>query len=98
MENKKRETMSMVALVVSILPLVTLILTFLNISLSDEVRTICAGGNIIFVLAGLILSIICVKSSESRSTVNIISMVISSFWALLMVGIVAMALLLNFLQ
>ncbi len=98
MEHKKRETMSIVALVISILPLVTLVLTFLNVSLSDEVRTICAGGNIIFVFAGLILSIVCVRSNESRSTVNIISMIISSFWALLMVGIVAMALLLNFLQ
>ena len=41
---------------------------------------------------------ICVKSEESRSAVNIISTVISVALVLMMVGIVALALVLNFLQ
>ena len=41
---------------------------------------------------------ICVKSEESRSIVNIISTVISVALVLMMLGIVALALVLNFLR
>ena len=43
MENKKMKTLSMAALIVSILPLATLIPVFLKITLSDGVRTAWAG-------------------------------------------------------
>jgi hypothetical protein len=39
---------------------------------------------------------ICVRRSESRSTVNILSTVISAGWCLLMLGIVALAFAHNF--
>lgn len=61
-------------------------------------RTIWAGANTVFVLLGMILSVICVRDKESRSTVNIISTVISVLWLLMMVGIVALALFINFVQ
>ena len=51
-----------------------------------------------FVLLGLILSVVCVRSKESRSVINIASTAISAFWALLMVGIVALAVFLTFVQ
>lgn len=98
MENKKLKTLSMVALIVSILPLATLVPAFLKITLSDGVRTVWAGANIAFVLLGLLLSVICVRNEESRSTVNIVSTAISALWLLMMVGIVVLALFINFVQ
>lgn len=98
MENKKLKNLSVVALIISVLPLATLLPIFLKITLSDGIRSVWAGANIVFVLVGMILSIICVRSKESRSAVNIASTVISFFWLLLMAGIVVLALLLNFLQ
>ena len=98
MEKKKLQSISIAALIVSILPLATLIPSFLHLSLADGVRTVWAGANIVFVLLGLILSVVCVRNKESRSIINIVSTVISVFWLLLMVGIVALALFLSFVQ
>lgn len=78
--------------------LIRLIPSFLHLSLSDGIRTVWAGANIVFVLLGLILSVICVRNRESRSVINIVSTAISAFWLLLMVGIVALALFLTFVQ
>lgn len=98
MEHKKLQKTSVAALTFSALPLSTFIPVLLKITLTDEVRSIWAGANIVFVLAALSFSVICVRSSESRSSVNIISMAISAFWVLMIVGIVVLALFLNFLQ
>ena len=98
MERKKLQSVSIAALIVSILPLAALAPSFLHLSLSDRVRTAWAGANIVFVLLGLILSVVCVRNRESRSVINIASTAISAFWALLMVGIVALAVFLTFVQ
>ena len=98
MENRKLQRLSKSALIISVLPLATLIPVLLKITLSDGVRSIWAGANIAFVLAGLCLSIVCLRNRESRSVVNIASTIISIFWVLLMVGIVVLALFMNFLQ
>lgn len=98
MEKKKLQSISIAALIVSILPLATLIPSFLHLSLADGIRTVWAGANIVFVLLGLILSVVCVWNRESRSVINIVSTAISVFWLLLMVGIVALALFLSFVQ
>ena len=98
MENKKLKPLSMAALVISVLPLATLIPSFLKITLPDGVRSMWAGANILFVVLGLVLSIICVRSKESRCALNIISTIISAFWLLLMIGIVVLALFINFVQ
>ena len=71
MEKKKLQSVSIVALIVSILPLAALAPSFLHLSLSDGIRTAWAGANIVFVLLGLILSVVCVRSRESRSIINI---------------------------
>lgn len=97
-ENKTLQKLSVAALVVSVLPLATFVPTLFKITLSEGIRSIWAGANIIFVLAALCLSVICVRSSESRSSVNIISTAISVFWVLIILGIVVLALFLNFLQ
>ena len=98
MEKKKYQSISIAALIVSILPLAALIPSFLHLSLSDGIRTVWAGANIVFVLLGLILSVACVRNRESRSIINLASTAISTFWVLLMVGIVALALFLTFVQ
>ena len=96
--TKKLQKLSLAALIVSLLPLATLVPVFLEIALPDGARTVWAVCNIVLVLAGLSLSVICVKSEESRSGVNIMSTIISVVLALMMLGIVALALVLNFLQ
>ena len=96
--TKKLQKLSLAALIVSLLPLATLVPVFLKITLPDGVRTVWAVCNIVLVLAGLLLSVICVKSEESRSAINIMSSVISVALVLMMLGIVALALVLNFLQ
>ena len=96
--TKKLQKLSLAALIVSLLPLATLVPVFLKITLPDGVRMVWAICNIVLALAGLLLSVICVKSEESRSIVNIMSTVISVALVLMMLGIVALALVLNFLQ
>ena len=92
--TKKLQKLSLAALIVSLLPLATLVPVFLKIVLPDGVRTVWAVCNIAFVLLSLLLSVICVKSEESRSIVNIVSTIISVVLALMMLGIVALALVL----
>lgn len=96
MENKKLKTLSIVALIASVMPTATLIPVFLKITLGDGVRTAWMGANIVLVLLGLLLSVICVKNRESRSIVNIISTAVSTLWLLMMIGIVVLALFINF--
>lgn len=98
MEVKRLQRLSVAALIISVLPLATFIPVFLNIILTDGGRSVWAGINILSVFVGLILSIVCVKSRDSRSVVNIISTIISSFWVLLMGGIVALSLFISFVQ
>ena len=95
MENKKRKTLSMAALIVSILPTATLVPVFLKITLPEGVNTVWAGINVASAVAGFVLSGICVRSDESRSPVNIASTLISAFWCLLMMGMVVLALFLR---
>ena len=96
--TKKLQKLSLAALIVSLLPLVTLVPVFLKVTLPDGVRSVWAIVNIASALAGLLLSVICVKSEESRSIVNIISTVISVALVLMILGIVALALFMNFMQ
>ncbi|MEA4919963.1 MAG: hypothetical protein VB078_03450 [Clostridiaceae bacterium] len=98
MENRKLQKASLAALIFSVLPLATFIPIVLKITLSDEVLSIWAGANILFILIGLCLSIACVKSSKTRSIVNIISTIISVVLILIVIGIIILALFLNFVQ
>ena len=66
--TKKLQKLSLAALLVSLLPLATLVPVFLKITLPDGVRTVWAVCNIVLALA------------------------------LMMLGIAALALVLNFLQ
>ena len=96
--TKKLQKLSLAALIVSLLPLVTLVPVFLKVTLSDGVRSVWAIVNIASALVGLLLSVICVKSEKSRSMINVLSTVISVALVLMILGIVALALTLSFLQ
>ena len=96
--TKKLQKLSLAALIVSLLPLLTLVPVFLKITLPDGVRMVWAICNIVLALAGLFLSVICVKSEESRSAVNTTSTIVSVLLVLMMLGIVALALVMNFLR
>lgn len=98
MNRKKLKTLSTTALAASLLPAAALIPVFLKITLIDGVRTVWAGANIVFILLGLLLSILCVRSKESRSAINVISLVISFLWLLLIAGIVGLAMVISFAQ
>ena len=96
--TKKFQKLSLAALIISLLPLATLVPVSLKVTLPDGVRTVWAICNIVFALAGLLLSVICVKSEESRSIVNIMSTIISVILVLMMLGILVLAWVLHFLQ
>lgn len=98
MENKRLQRLSVAALIASILPLATFVPTLFNMVLANNIRSIWAVVNIFSVFWGLVLSIICIKSRDSRSMINIVSTVISSFWTVLMCGIVILSLFINFMQ
>lgn len=98
MENKKMRILSKVSLFISVFPLVTFIPVILKIILPKGLSTAWAKVNIACVVLGLILSIACVRRSESHSLVNIVSTVISVFLGFLIAGIVALALFTNFVQ
>lgn len=80
MENKKTKKLSIAALIINILPLATFIPALFNISLPDGVRSAWVEVNILSIIVGLILSILCVKNRNSRSIINIVSTIISGFW------------------
>lgn len=67
MENKKVQNMSKLGLVISLLPLLTLIPVALNISLTGIIQLVWAGANIICAFIGLILSIMYVKNPKEES-------------------------------
>ena len=96
--TKMLQKLSLAALIVSLLPLLTLVPVFLKITLPDGVRMVWAICNIVLALAGLLLSVICVKNEESRSIVNIMSTLVSVVLVLMMLGIAVLALVLNVLQ
>lgn len=96
--TKKFHKLSLAALIISLLPLLTLIPVFLKITMPEGVCRGWAICNIVLALAGLLLSVICVKSEESRSALNILSTIVSVLLVLMMAGIAALAMIMNFIQ
>ena len=93
MENKKANQVSIVALITSILPVFTLIPVFLKMALPDGLRYTWAGFNMVCVLLGFVLSIIGIRQGKEKSHMNKIAMWISSFWLLMVIGILATVLI-----
>ncbi|WP_195321088.1 hypothetical protein [[Clostridium] symbiosum] len=89
---------SYIALICSVFPLISYLLAMFKVTLSSSMQTVLAGMNVLCVLLGLGFSIACVKSSETRNTINIISTIISLLWVLMIVGILGLALTLSFIR
>ena len=98
MENRRFQKLGVIALIISLIPLVIFVPTLFNMTLTDEIRSIWSGVNIFSVFSGLLLSIICVKNCDSRNMINIISTIISSFLLVLICGIVFLYLYINFIK
>lgn len=97
MEIKKLKTLSFVSLIISVIPAATLIPVLFKITLPERVNTVWAVVNIACAAVGLLISIVCVRSDESRNPMNVVSTIVSTFWCLLMIDEVMLALLLTFL-
>ena len=63
----KTNKMSIAALVLSVFPFITLLLTFLGVTLSDNLRTPMAMTNCICTFAAFILAVFLVKNREKRT-------------------------------
>lgn len=96
MDNKKYKVVSIIGLIASLIPLLTIMDVLLKIEMTPSVQSVWAGVNIVSVIMGLILSIIGIKDKSSRSIINISSLVISMIWVLNILGILAIAILANF--
>ncbi len=95
---KKFQKISMAALAAGVFPLLTFIPALLKITLPVGSGAIWAGANIVAALAGLCLSIVCVKNKKSRSGINITALLLNVGWVSMMTGVVMVAMMINFLQ
>jgi|GEM_PF-5320722 len=91
----KTNKMSIAALVLSVFPFITLLLTFLGVTLSDNLRTPMAMTNCICTFAAFILAVFLVKNKEKRNVPAILALIISGLLLLVIVGILIFALLYN---
>lgn len=98
MKQETSQKLSIVALVFSLFPAISYVLPVFKISLADGAQAAMAAANILCSLVGFALSIICVKSKETRNAVNIISTIICVLWLLLIVGFGVLALFLTFVK
>lgn len=96
MKKETSQKLSIIALLISIFPVISYVLPMFKISLGGGVQTALAVANVSCTLMGLILSIICVKSQETRNALNIISTLICALWVLLIGGFGVLALFLTF--
>ena len=96
--TKKLQKLSLAALIVSLLPLATFVPVFLKITLPDGVRMVWAICNIVLALAGLLLSVICVKIEECPRAVNTMSTVCSGALVLMILGLLALRIFVAYLE
>ncbi|WP_289183262.1 hypothetical protein [uncultured Dubosiella sp.] len=86
---------SLAVLLVSLLPLATLIPVALKIRLPENVRMIWSICNIVLILTGLLLSGIAMKQKKSRDPILILALLTSIVLLLMVLGIVALSVVLN---
>ncbi|WP_290139779.1 hypothetical protein [uncultured Dubosiella sp.] len=86
---------SLAVLLVSLLPLATLIPVALKIRLPENGRMIWSICNIVLILTGLLLSGIAMKQKKSRDPILILALLTSIVLLLMVLGIVALSVVLN---
>ena len=100
MNTKIVSPLGIVALVLGLLPLCALLPGAFGYSLTDEVRTGWMLANFAFIAASLVLAIIVKGSSEDQGAgtkvVATAVIVLDVFWALLVIGLFALAFVVSF--
>ena len=80
MGSNNSKSLSIVAFTISVLPLAALVPGLVGVHLLEGVRMAWALANVLFVILGLLLSIICLSKKKGYAIINRISAGISSFW------------------
>lgn len=91
-ENKTNKS-SVLALLFALLPLTTIIINTLNIRLKGQNQMLVAVFNLFCVGIGLALSIINYKDKSRKNSLNTISLLLSTFWLILILGPIIIALI-----
>ena len=92
----KKIKLSVISLVISLLPFITLLVSLFTEEITDGLQTGLIVLNIISILSGFGLSISLVKTQTTRC-ISIVALCICTFFGLLMLGILTFGLIATFM-
>ena len=93
----KKIKLSVISLVISLLPFITLLVSLFTEEITDGLQTGLIVLNIISILSGFGLSISLVKNPKRRDVFSIVALCICTFFGLLMLGILTFGLISTFM-
>lgn len=93
----KKIKLSVISLVISLLPFITLLVSLFTEEITDGLQTGLIVLNIISILSGFGLSISLVKNPKRRDVFSIVALCICTFSGLLMLGILTFGLIATFM-
>lgn len=93
----KKIKLSVISLVISLLPFITLLVSLFTKEITGGLQTGLIVLNIISILSGFGLSISLVKNPKRRDVFSIIALCICAFFGFLMFGILAFGLIATFM-
>lgn len=93
----KKIKLSVISLVISLLPFITLLVSLFTEEITDGLQTGLIVLNIISILSGFGLSISLVKNPKRRDVFSIVALCICTFFGLLMLGILIFGLIATFM-
>ena len=93
----KKIKLSVISLVISFLPFITLLVSLFTEEITDGLQTGLIVLNIISILSGFGLSISLVKNPKRRDVFSIVALCICTFFGLLMLGILTFGLIATFM-
>ena len=93
----KKIKLSVISLVISLLPFITLLVSLFTEEITDGPQTGLIVLNIISILSGFGLSISLVKNPKRRDVFSIVALCICTFFGLLMLGILTFGLIATFM-
>lgn len=93
----KKNKLSVISLVISLLPFITLLVSLFTKEITGGLQTGLIVLNIISILSGFGLSISLVKNPKRRDVFSIIALCICAFFGLLMFGILTFGVIATFM-
>ena len=93
----KKIKLSVISLVISLLPFITLLVSLFTEEITDGLQTGLIVLNIISILSGFGLSISLVKNPKRRDVFSIVALCICTFFGLLMLSILTFGLIATFM-